>query len=110
MIALLSCSWSWSKINALPLTGESLEDSVLISIDDIRKANAKIIELEYEKQINVNLTNIISNDSVAIHLLNMRIDDIQSENKRTIKRIKRERNTLGGLSIGLTILLIIAIL
>ena len=110
MIALLSCSWSWSKINATSLTGELKEDSVLISIDDIRKANAKMIELEYEKQINCNLTDIINNDSIAIRLLNQRITDIQIEDGRTIRRLKTERNTLGGLSIGLTILLIIAIL
>ena len=51
-----------------PSTGEVVNrnDSVLISYDDLRRANSKLIQLDYEKQININLRNIISNDSIAL--------------------------------------------
>ena len=108
MIVLLSCSCNWLKINvAYSSTGGLNEDSVLVSFDDLRAANAKMIELEYEKRINKELNNIISNDSVAISMLNRRIDILDSDYKRNIKLIKQQRNGLGIISIVLLILVLL---
>ena len=59
MIALVSCSinLSASDSDTIPSTGgvkqDSLcRDSISISYCDLRKVNAKLIELEYEKSYN----------------------------------------------------------
>lgn len=95
MIALLGCSINLlannTDVDSLhSSTGErvQLKDSVLISYDDLRLANSKLIELEYEKQINTNLRNIISNDSIVIQdyqVLNERIN-------KDCKKVIRQRN------------------
>lgn len=100
MIALLGCSINLSanniNIDSLHLsTGErvNLKDSVLISYDDLRLANSKLIELDYEKQINSNLRNIIYNDSIVIRdyqVLNERI------NKDCKKAIRQRNIAIGG--------------
>ena len=68
MIVLLNYSMSWCQNNSATIssTGEltASPDSVLIAFDDLRKANTKLIELSYEKDINKNLRQIIVNDSV----------------------------------------------
>lgn len=100
MIVLLGCSINLSAnntdVDSLHLsTGEvvQLRDSVLISYDDLRLANSKLIELEYERQINNNLRCIISNDSIVIR-------DYQVLNKRInedCKKAIRQRNiAIGG--------------
>lgn len=107
MIVLLSYSSSWSESNAmLSSTGEVTEDSVLVSIDDLRAANAKMIELRYEKDINLNLKEIIKNDSIAIVAL--RKDNSVAEERA--KKYKRERNVAGGASGVLLVLLILSLL
>ena len=117
MIALLSCfmNLSISSFATNPSTGgvkqDSLtNDSVLIAYSDLRKVNAKLIELEYEQEINANLRHIIVNDSVAILSLNNRIRNMANDNKLKVQRIKRQRNVLGGVSIASFILLVISIL
>ena len=57
MILLLwTCSTSWCQSNladSIPLTGKEMQtDSVLVPISALRVANAKMIELQYEKEIN----------------------------------------------------------
>lgn len=117
MIALLSCSTNLliSSVAANSSTGglkqESLtHDSILISYDDLRKANSKLIELEYEKSINEHLRNIISNDSIAINNLRSSVNNIREDYNRRVERVKKERNVAGGIGIGALILLIISIL
>ena len=100
MIALLNCSINLfannSDVNDFnPSTGDVVnrDDSVLISYNDLRRANAKLIELDYEKQINSNLRNIISNDSIVIRdyqVLNERI------NKDCKKAIRQRNIAIGG--------------
>ena len=90
MIALLSYS-----INSLANDGDTIpstgrQDSVLIAYDDLRKVNSKLIELEYERNINEHLRTIISNDSIAINSLRTRIDNIQRDCDRNIKRVKKQ--------------------
>lgn len=103
MIALLGCSTSLfaNEHSNLP-TGEVVEqtDSVMISYDDLRIVNSKLIELEYEKEINWRYRNIISNDSIIIK-------DYQAINKRLnqdCKRYIRQRNIAIGGGIFITIL------
>ena len=100
MIVLLGCSINLlannTNVDSLHLsTGDVVQpnDSVLISYDDLRLANSKLIELEYEKQINNNLRSVISNDSIVIRdyqILNERIN-------KDCKKVIRQRNiAIGG--------------
>ena len=77
MIVLLGCSINLlaSNMNTdctnLSTGGVVVEeaivkDSVLVSYDDLRLANSKLIELDYEKKINTTLRSIIVNDSIII--------------------------------------------
>lgn len=75
-------------------TGEIvvLEDSVLISYDDLRTVNSKLIQLDYEQQINAKLRTIIKNDSIIIKdykVLNDRISKV-------CKKIVKQRNIAIG--------------
>lgn len=107
MIVLLSYSSSWSENNApIPSTGGLTNDSVLVAIDDLRAANAKMIELRYEKEINNSLKEIIKNDSIAIVALREDNNIAAAE----AKKYKRQRNVAGGASGVLVILLILALL
>lgn len=117
MIALLSCSINSlaSEYSTNSSTGglkqDSLcTDSVSISYCDLRKVNAKLIELEYEKEINKNLKNIISNDSITIVDLNTRIDNVTRTANKELKSAKTQRNVLAGVSLGTIILLVLSLL
>ena len=110
MIALLSYSTNSlaNEGDTIPSTGR--QDSVLIAYDDLRKVNSKLIELEYEKEINKNLRNIITNDSVAINNLRSRIYNMDRDCNRRVKQVKKERNIVGGIGIVAVVLLVIALL
>ena len=97
-----------NESDTIPSTGR--QDSVLIAYDDLRKVNGKLIELEYEKDINKNLRNIISNDSVAINALSSKIIGMERKYNKEIKQIKKQRNIAGGIGIISIVLLIISIL
>ena len=103
MIALLGCSINLlannTNVDSLHLsTGDVVQpnDSVLISYDDLRLANSKLIELKYEKQINNNLRSVIYNDSIVIRdyqILNERIN-------KDYKKVIRQRNiAIGGAAV-----------
>ena len=96
MIVLLSCSTSWCQNdNATILsTGEltTSPDSVLIAFDDLRKANAKMVELKYEKEINDSLYSIIKNDDIIMREYSSNVDAL----KKQIKQVKRQRNLAVG--------------
>ena len=103
MIVLLGCSINLSanstNIDSFhPSTGGVVQsnDSVLISYDDLRLINSKLIELEYEKQINNNLRSVISNDSIVIRdyqILNERI------NKDCKKAIRQRNIAISGAAV-----------
>lgn len=113
MIVLLGCSINLSAnntdIDSLHLsTGERVQpkDSVLISYDDLRLANSKLIELNYEKQINNTLRCVIANDSIIIknyQVLNERI------NKDCKKAIRQRNIAISGVAVFLitTIVLLV---
>ena len=112
MIVLLHSSMSWSKSDNDSIhssTGEPIQDSVLIAYSDLRVANSKMVELKYEKEINKHYRTIISNDSIAIDNLILRIGNMEENHKRDIRRIKRERNLLGITSISAFIALLVSL-
>ena len=96
MIVLLSCSTSWCQNdnNKIPATGEltATPDSVLISFDDLRKANAKMVELKYQKEINDSLRSIIKNDDAIMREYSRNVDAL----KKQITQAKRQRNIAVG--------------
>ena len=96
MIVLLSCSISWCQNDnaTISSTGEltASPDSVLIAFDDIRKANAKMVELKYEKEINDSLRSIIKNDDIIMREYSSNIDAL----KKQIIQAKKQRNLAVG--------------
>ena len=115
MIALLSCSINLYANNYnISSTGEVVqEDSVLISYNDLKVVNSKLIELKYEKETNNILKTIIRNDSLIIDTLtiyNLKLtSEVQTLNKSN-KKYKKQRNIgfgVGIASIIATILILI---
>lgn len=115
MIALLSCSINLYANNYhIPSTGEVVqEDSVLISYNDLKVVNGKLIELKYEKETNNILRTIIQNDSLIIDTLtvdNLRLTSkVQALNKSN-RKYKKQRNVgfgIGIVGIIVTILMLI---
>ena len=97
MIVLLSCSTSWCQNDhtTISSTGEptATTDSVLIAFDDLRKANAKMVELKYEKEINDSLRSIIKNDDIIMREYSRNVDAL----KKQITQATRQRNlAIGG--------------
>ena len=104
MIVLLSCfiNLYGNTINHSS-TGElEQKDSVLISYDDLRIVNCKLIELNYERETNIILRKIIRNDSLIIDTLTIDNTKLNSEieilNKLN-KKYKKQRNV--GFSFGI---------
>lgn len=102
MIVLLSCSINSSSKSLTSSTGRIEQDSITIAISDIRKANAKLIELSYEKDINKNLRQIIRNDSVLAEQARQRYILLD----RSCKKIKKQRN-IAYCGTGVAIVLLI---
>ena len=107
-IVLLSCSTSWCQNDnaTISSTGEftATPDSVLIAFDDLRKANAKMVELKYEKEINDSLRSIIKNDDIIMREYSSNVDAL----KKQVKQVKRQRNiAVGG---GILVTLSLAVL
>lgn len=102
MIVLLSYSISSSSKIYTSFTGGLEQDSVKVAIDDIRKANIKLIELSYEKDINKNLRQIVRNDSILAEQARQRYILLD----RSCKQIKKQRN-IAYCSSGVAILLLI---
>lgn len=99
MIVLLSCSISWCQNDnaTISSTGEltASPDSILIAFDDLRKANAKMVELKYQKEINDSLRSIIKNDDIIMREYSRNVDAL----KKQITQAKKQRNLAirGGL-------------
>ena len=107
MTVLLSCSMNLSSSGQVANSSTGvLGDSVKVSINDLRKANIKLIQLDYEKVINNNLRQIIKNDSVLAEQARQRYILLD----RTCKKIKKQRNIGVGAAIGSILLFIISII
>lgn len=102
MIALLSCfTSSYANNDYYLLRGSN--DSTLISYNDLRLVNSKLIELEYTKQINDKYKELHKIDSTSIVVLNNNIKNVSNK----VRKVTKERNiaiNVGGVSIILLIL------
>lgn len=86
MIVLLSCSiTTYTQTNTSSTGGV---DSVLVAYDDLRLANVKMMQLEYERSKVRMYKNIVHNDSVIIKNLNAAHSNCESK----IKTAKKARN------------------
>ena len=105
MIALLSYFINlYANDYHISSTGEVVqEDSVLISYNDLKVVNGKLIKLKYEKETNNILRTIIRNDSFVIDTLtidNLRLTtEVQTLNKSN-KKYKKQRNVGFGIGIA----------
>lgn len=99
MIVLLSCSINSSSKSMIPFTGRDANDSIKIAINDIRKANAKLIQLEYEREINNKLRQASKLDSVAIEQARQQCTLL----RRSCSKVKKQRNAV---SVAIIVLLI----
>lgn len=102
MIVLLVSSTS---LLARPGSDVSLTgglDSIMVSYDDLRAANAKFVELEYEKKARRSLELVVANDSVII-------STISEHNKVLREKIKKsdKKNTYLATGLGAAILALI---
>lgn len=110
MIALLSYSMNLFASNSNdvldvnPPTG--VLDSVMISYNDLRIVNSKLIELEYEKEINNKLYTIIHNDSVLINNEKKINKQISIDYKKAIK----QRNICFGVAVTFIIVSLFSII
>lgn len=108
MIVLLSYSMnSYGNTINNSSTGElEQKDSVLISYDDLRIVNCKLIELNYEKETNTILRKIIRNDSIIIDTLTIDNTKLNSEIEklnRLNKKYKKQRNIVFNVGLISTI-------
>lgn len=112
-----ACSQS-SRIDSVYLpTGELIKDSVKISLAAIRKANVKLINGNAAILINAHNDSIISMKDTQIELLREAIDREQkllvALNKnielctKENDKLRRQRNVLGGTTVGLAAILIL---
>lgn len=92
MIALLSYSTSWCQSNNATISSTGgltiKSDSVVIAYDYLRKVNAKLIELKYEKEINDSLRSIISNDEIIIRKYKCNFDFLKKQIKKENRKYK----------------------
>lgn len=111
MIVLLSYSInSYGNTINNSSTGELIQkDSVLISYDDLRTVNYKLIELNYEKESNIILRKIIRNDSLIIDTLtidNIKLNSEIEKLNRLNKKYKKQRNIVFNVGLISTIITI----
>lgn len=104
MIVLLGCSinllassvdmtCTYLSTGGVVVEDTNVKDSVLISYNDLRLANSKLIELDYEKKINTTLRTIVANDSIIIqHYKN----NNALLNKSYKKAIRQRNIAIGG--------------
>ena len=92
MIVLLNCSTSWCQNDNTTISSTGgltvKSDSVLIAYDDLRKANAKMVELKYEKDINDSLRSIIAKDEIIIGEYNHKVDALNKQIKQENRKYK----------------------
>ena len=105
MIVLLSCSINSSSKNLSLLQGSS-PDSVTVAVADLRKANSKLIQLSYEKDINSKLRQIVKNDSVLIEQTRQECVLL----RRQSKKVKTQRNVAVGGAAAAIVLLILSLI
>lgn len=113
IVLLLSYSISWSQ-NDNSSKGElETQDSVLINVDAIKIANAKMIELKYEKEINKHLVECVRIDSTIIVSLQNNAKYSELKHKEDINQIVKQRNRAilhGSITSGVLLFLLLIVL
>lgn len=70
-------------------------DSLIIAVEDLKIVNSKLIELEYQKQINNKLKEVVRNDSIIIR----NNINVNKQLNKDIKKITTQRNICFGVAI-----------
>lgn len=102
MIVLLNYFINSYGNDSISFTGELESDSTLIAYSDLKIVNSKLIELEFQKEINLKLQGIIKLDSIVIDTLLFNNNNLITENNKLnkkTKRYKRQRNIAVGVGI-----------
>lgn len=102
IVLLLTCFTSWSQ--------NVTKDSVLIAIEDLRVATAKMVELDYEKAINEELRGILKTDSSLIRVLQTNLDACENTCQNSVNKIKKQRNISIGAGSGASAFLLLLLL
>ena len=109
MIVLLSYSMSLSaNNNAISSTGV-LERRISIGLDTIKLINSKLVELNYQKDINDKLNDIIKNQDEIIKQDSIAINSLYNSNESCVnvkEKYRTQRNVSFGVNIGLVLLLL----
>ena len=105
---------SFGNNNEISSTGGLKRDgSINISIDTAKIIVGKLVELNYQKQINTKLTDIIANQECIIKQDSIAINSLYNNNERCItvkETYRKQRNVSLGVNAGLLILLLTIIL
>lgn len=113
ILLVLNYSMSWSQNNISSTGVLSKPDSVFVSLQAIKIANAKMIELKYEKEINKHYLDVICADSIIIDALRNNAEYNKIKYEEEIKYITKQRNKAiaigGSSSLLLFILLLISL-
>lgn len=105
MIALLTCLGNLleSKAANTSYRGFNPPDSVLVSYEELRLANAKMIELKYQKVINDSLRSLVyaTDQEVVLYKTalteaNETITKQHKELKKTNRKVKAYKGIAGG--------------
>lgn len=114
ILLVLNYSISWCQSDILSTGVLDKNDSVLVSIPAIKIANAKMLELKYQKEINNELNNVIKQDSTIINNLHSTIYENNIKYNNNIDKVISQRNKTiaisGGANIILLVLLIISLI
>ena len=117
LILLSTYSISWCQNDTILSTGVVEQDSILVPIQALRIANAKMIELKYEKAINENYRQTIVLDSAIINALEnnlysctLELEEQINTCDEEITKIKRQRNTAIGVGTGTSTALLVILL
>lgn len=86
------------------------QDSVLVPIEALRVANAKMIELKYEKEINNELKEAIKTDSVLIDALQTNLNYCEATVDSKVAKVKKQRNIAIGAGSGTSALLLLLLI
>lgn len=86
--------------------GLSEADSVKIAYDDLRLVNSKLVELDYTKDSNTKLKNIISNDSIIKEKFKTLTDKLSIKNTT----YRRQRNICFIVAVATTVGLFVSLI
>ena len=118
ILLLLTCSTSWCQSElddpdydyTFPTGEVESIDSVLVHISAIRIATAKMVELNYEKEINATLRECIQNDSLLINALSTNLAACEINKDKEVAEIKKQRNIAIGAGSGTSFILLILLI